>query len=678
MRLLPTIALVCLATSPAPALAADADVVDWIKSAAIPLESVEAGHGFDDLQPVRKIVGDARVVSLGESTHGTREHFQMKHRMLEFLVSEMGFTVFAIEASLPDCIPINDYVLHGTGDPEKAVAGQGFWTWSTEEVLEMVKWMRRYNQDPSHPVKLKFYGFDMQNEHSAAHAVLKYLARVDPPAEAKAREALKPLLAGRMSIGEGSADDAAKVRSALASLREQFRANRAAWEPKTDPGDFAIYARCIDVCEQALELGDEARGRASSLGVMRDMELMINGEAYAADFRTTLREHYPAIAAPAKDLLDALEDPAAFARQFTDKSSPEGQVARWTEQAAAVRKALLEAKDQPDAETLAKARRLAGHVNDLVTVYAEARREPPREPTYENVRDKYMAANVAWILETEGPSSKVVCWAHNGHVMMIQPGPRRGIMTQGQYMEEKFGDGQVVFGFAFGEGAFQAIPAASFAQREGRGGLQEWTVGKPREDSADAVLAAAGIDNYVLDLRAAPKSGPVADWLATMRPMRMAGAVFDPSRENEQYYRPIDLDEAFDAIIFTSRTTRARPLATMPHAAMNPDSVAARPRLGVQLQQESADEGPGLLVLGLMPGYAAEAAGIRKGDRILKVGEVEVKRIRDLPGALAKYKADDVAPVTILRDENQRVIDVRMIAPKASTATRPSAATKPS
>ena len=669
MRLLPTIALVCLATSPA--LAADAEVVDWIKSAAIPIKTVEAGHGFDDMQPLRKIVGEARVVSLGESTHGTREHFQMKHRMLEFLVSEMGFAVFAIEASLPDCIPINDYVLHGIGDPEKAVAGQGFWTWNTEEVLELVKWMRRYNQDPSHTTKLKFYGFDMQNEHSAGHAVLKYLARVDPGAETSARDALAPMLSGRMSLGEGSPDDLAKVRAALASIREQFQANRNDYEAKTSPGEFAVYSRCIDVCEQALELGDEARGRASSLGVLRDMDLMINGPSYVADFRSTLQKSYPDLAESAKDLVDSVKDLGAFARRFTDQQTPPAQIDQWTAQANAIAEALKRLKDQPDAGTLAQARRLTANITDLIKVYTEARNAPPREPTYENVRDKHMAGNVAWILETEGPSAKAVCWAHNGHVMMITPGPDRGIMTQGEYQERRFGDGQVVFGFAFGAGSFQAIPAASFAQREGRGGLQEWTVGKPRADSADAVLAAAGIGNFVLDLRTAPRTGPVADWLAKMHPMRMAGAVFDPSRENEQYYRPIDLDEAFDAIIFTARTTRARPLATAPHASMNPDAVAARPRLGVQLQQESADPGPGLLVLGLMPGYPAEAAGIRKGDRILKIGEIDVKRVRDLPRALEKYRADEIAPVTILRDEQQQTVEVKLTAPEPA-ATKPS------
>ena len=62
---------------------ANADAArSWLKANAIRLNTVEAGHGFADMQPLKKIVGDARIVALGEATHGSREFFQLKHRML--------------------------------------------------------------------------------------------------------------------------------------------------------------------------------------------------------------------------------------------------------------------------------------------------------------------------------------------------------------------------------------------------------------------------------------------------------------------------------------------------------------------------------------------------------------------------------------------------------------------
>ena len=152
----------------APEKAAADAARSWLAANAIQLDTVEAGRGFADMQALKGVIGKTRLVSLGEATHGTREFFQLKHRMLEFLVNEMGFNIFAIEATMPESFDINEYVMTGKGDPAKALAGIYFWTWDTEEVLEMIQWMRRYNADPNHTRKVKFYGFDMQSAARAA------------------------------------------------------------------------------------------------------------------------------------------------------------------------------------------------------------------------------------------------------------------------------------------------------------------------------------------------------------------------------------------------------------------------------------------------------------------------------------------------------------------------------
>ena len=146
---------------------ANADAArSWLKTNAIRLSTVEAGHGFADMQPLKKVIGDARIVSLGEATHGSREFFQLKHRMLEFLATEKGFTIFSIEANMPEAYRLNDYVLNGNGDPATLIKGMYFWTWSTEEVLDMVLWMREFNK--SGKGRIQFTGFDMQTPDVAA------------------------------------------------------------------------------------------------------------------------------------------------------------------------------------------------------------------------------------------------------------------------------------------------------------------------------------------------------------------------------------------------------------------------------------------------------------------------------------------------------------------------------
>ncbi len=154
-----------------------ADQLAWLRAHAIPFNGTEAETGFADLMPFKAIVGDAHIVGLGEATHGTHEFFAMKHRLLEFLVKELGFTVFAIEASSPEAQRVNDYVLHGIGNDTAVVRGMGFWTWSTTEVLDMVRWMRAYNA--SGAGRVEFVGFDMQSPRSAVTVVKDHVHRVD-------------------------------------------------------------------------------------------------------------------------------------------------------------------------------------------------------------------------------------------------------------------------------------------------------------------------------------------------------------------------------------------------------------------------------------------------------------------------------------------------------------------
>ena len=106
----------------------------------------------------------------------------MKHRMLEFLVTEMGFRVFAIEAPYAGCLNINDYVLYGKGDAYSALASQSFWTWDTEEVIALIEWIRRYNQSVSADRRIEFHGIDIQSNAKGGgiDRVQAYLLRVDP------------------------------------------------------------------------------------------------------------------------------------------------------------------------------------------------------------------------------------------------------------------------------------------------------------------------------------------------------------------------------------------------------------------------------------------------------------------------------------------------------------------
>lgn len=163
-------------------------IVPWLKKNGIRVKTVEAGNGFDDLQPLKPIFKDLRFVGLGEATHGTREFFQFKHRMLEFLVEELGFRVFAIEASYSACENINDYVMGRSDDGAKALDSQVFWVWNTNEVREMIDWMRTYNARATAEQKVKFVGFDVPYNQTGQSRLVEYLKRVAPERVGPAEE----------------------------------------------------------------------------------------------------------------------------------------------------------------------------------------------------------------------------------------------------------------------------------------------------------------------------------------------------------------------------------------------------------------------------------------------------------------------------------------------------------
>ena len=152
-------------------------VVEWMRARAIPLANVEPGRGSGDLVPLRGIVGNARAVGLGEATHGTREIFQLKHRVFEYLVGEMGFSVLAIETSLPESFAIEDYVQGGPGDAARLLSGESP-VWRTEELRDVIRWMRDWNR--THSRRVHFQGLDMRRGSLAARETLAYIERTDP------------------------------------------------------------------------------------------------------------------------------------------------------------------------------------------------------------------------------------------------------------------------------------------------------------------------------------------------------------------------------------------------------------------------------------------------------------------------------------------------------------------
>lgn len=231
--------------------------VDWVRSHALRLRTPMARSGLDDLQGLRGIVGDAHLVLMGEPTHGNREVFQLKHRLFEYLVSALGFSGIAFELSMPEARAIDRYVLTGEGTPEQALAGTYFWVYNTEEVLDLVRWMRAYNADPKHGKKLRFYGIDMQFPVLAARDVQQYLKEVGYRAQAGERALLDRLGNALSAYGAStgmSQPDAAAAKPLLASLEAAFTDHAEAWTAISGAERYTEMRQMLRLCAQYLEM----------------------------------------------------------------------------------------------------------------------------------------------------------------------------------------------------------------------------------------------------------------------------------------------------------------------------------------------------------------------------------------------------------------------------------------
>lgn len=143
-----------------------------------PLNTTDPAGDIADLQPLRPHFENRRVIGLGEATHGTREIFQLKHRIIRFLVEELDLELVGLEANFSETLAINDYIVREEGDPRKALEGVYFWTWYTEEVLALIEWLRAINRDRPAEDRVRFYGFDAQFTAGPVAALESYLDAV--------------------------------------------------------------------------------------------------------------------------------------------------------------------------------------------------------------------------------------------------------------------------------------------------------------------------------------------------------------------------------------------------------------------------------------------------------------------------------------------------------------------
>jgi erythromycin esterase len=401
--------------------------IQWIQANAIPFTSLDPDADFTELMPLKDIVGNAQIVGLGQDTHGTSEFFRMDARLVSFLVQEMGFTVFAMEANMPEAARINDYLLTGIGDPAQLLQGMYFWIWNTQEVLDMIEWMRQYNASGKGPIQ--FLGFDMQFPVVAMDYVVRFVQQADP--------------------------------SLLPSVNSSY-------------GLITPFITYVDI----------ATPTASN------------------------QSQYEAAQTAAQDVVSQLQ--ANRAKYLETMSATEVD---WAIQSATI---------------------VSQAIQYAASGYSDAS------------RDASMAVNAEWIAAQAPPGSRIILWAHNGHI-------NKEPQTMGGWLAGVFGQDYVTLGTAFHSGAYTADCGSAPCTTVTGYNLAVYPALDSFAGSAEYYFHETGTPQQILNLGLADANDPASSWLLGGLEFRDIGAA--ESDGIAEFAPTSRLAQDFDGLVFFDQTT---------------------------------------------------------------------------------------------------------------------------
>jgi protein-L-isoaspartate(D-aspartate) O-methyltransferase len=161
-------------------------LVRTLPDAVEPFRSIETA----DLNPLMERIGSARIVLLGEATHGTSEFYRMRARITQELIVKKDFSFIAIEGDWPDAARVDHYVRHFNYPPSEWTAFARFpaWMWRNNETRNFVDWLREHNGVVARKDRVAFHGLDLYSLYDSIRGVLAYLDDVDPESARIARE----------------------------------------------------------------------------------------------------------------------------------------------------------------------------------------------------------------------------------------------------------------------------------------------------------------------------------------------------------------------------------------------------------------------------------------------------------------------------------------------------------
>lgn len=568
------------------------------------IEPAAAGvaDDFADLMPLKAMIGEARIVGLGEGTHGTREFTTLRHRIARFLATECGFDVIAIEGNFAEGERLFELVRGAPGSLTDATRDLAFWCWTTRELEAVFEDARGLSAATPTATRLDVVGIDMQLPRASIETVLADLERRDPITERRVRASYAA--AEQSTIRHGTASAELPIE-AMGGATLQI----TAWLRTEDvgAGDVQLFARADgpsgflarSVMDEELPGGTRDFTRVSVLlglpdpttrvqfGVLvrgergtvwiDDVTVLADGRVLPLAFDGSFElaappdapqppqpsGSVPPAASTSASTTDSAVNPAAPASELALKPALAGRtpsarhaleldatggrsgsrcirlstlsdakVTSAAEAANAANDALAAIDALLGATPDDAARRMRQHARVVAQGFAWN-----ADPTRLS-REVAMADNLAWWRERLGPDTKIIVWAHNGHI-------GRDAGALGDVLAQRFGKDYVAFATATGRGRYRA---------EAPLGIDVFDLATPPRTSVESTLLRSGSSACVLDLRRADADAR-ATWLADDVPFRFIGI-----EGTDDQFQPTRLTRSFDGLLWIAETSPTTPL----------------------------------------------------------------------------------------------------------------------
>ncbi|MBP3950755.1 erythromycin esterase family protein [Bacillus suaedae] len=209
------------------------DLTSHIKEHSIRFDSIK------EMEPLLQAAADAQFVLLGEASHGTSEFYTWRTEISKWLIEEKGFHFIAVEGDWPSCYEVNRFIKGYNDTPDAKTSLKAFnrwptWMWANEEVVNLVEWLKIYNEQQSSKEKVGFYGIDVYSLWESMEAVVDHLEKIKSPVAEYARKAFQcfepfnrePQMYGVSAAlyGEDCFDELMELLNKLHQARHQFPA----------------------------------------------------------------------------------------------------------------------------------------------------------------------------------------------------------------------------------------------------------------------------------------------------------------------------------------------------------------------------------------------------------------------------------------------------------------------